>query len=178
MDSRLPLIDLHRHLDGNMRLGTILDLARQHRIRLPADTAEGLRPYVQVMSTVPDLLAFLGKFEWMIAVLADVDAAIVGGGRSLYEAIAAGVPAVGVAVVSAQVPTVRAFAARRLAIDGGPVSEPSVAGRRVVRAFAALQADAAWRRRVRTEGPRAVDGRGAQRVARAITTLTEANVSA
>ena len=71
MDSAPPLIDLHRHLDGNMRLTTILDLARQHGIRLPADTPEGLRPHVQVMETVPDLLTFLKKFEWMIAVLAD-----------------------------------------------------------------------------------------------------------
>ena len=71
MESPFPVIDLHRHLDGNMRITTILDLARQHGIKLPADTPEGLRPYVQVMSTVPDLLAFLAKFEWMIAVLAD-----------------------------------------------------------------------------------------------------------
>ncbi|HWA24444.1 MAG TPA: adenosine deaminase [Lacunisphaera sp.] len=71
MDSPLPFIDLHRHLDGNMRLETILELGRQHRIKLPADTPEGLRPHVQVMSTVPDLLAFLDKFKWMIAVLAD-----------------------------------------------------------------------------------------------------------
>jgi adenosine deaminase len=71
MKSALPCIDLHRHLDGNMRSTTILDLARQHGIRLPADTPEGLRPHVQVMSTVPDLLAFLAKFKWMIAVLAD-----------------------------------------------------------------------------------------------------------
>ncbi|MBL9218761.1 MAG: adenosine deaminase [Opitutaceae bacterium] len=71
MNPRLPVIDLHRHLDGNMRLTTILELAKQHGIRLPADTPEGLRPHVQVMSTVPDLLAFLAKFEWMIAVLAD-----------------------------------------------------------------------------------------------------------
>ncbi len=74
MDPHLPFIDLHRHLDGNMRLTTILDLARRHSIRLPADTPEGLRPHVQVMEKVPDLLTFLTKFEWMIAVLADAAA--------------------------------------------------------------------------------------------------------
>src|SRR4051812_5074444 len=71
MDSCLPFIDLHRHLDGNMRLATILELGRQHGIKLPAITPERLRPHVQVMSPVPDLLAFLAKFQWMIAVLAD-----------------------------------------------------------------------------------------------------------
>lgn len=40
----LPLIDLHRHLDGNVRLSTILDLARQHGLDLPADTLDELRP--------------------------------------------------------------------------------------------------------------------------------------
>ncbi|MBL9215809.1 MAG: adenosine deaminase [Opitutaceae bacterium] len=69
--NRLPLIDLHRHLDGNMRLETILDLGRRHGIRLPADTPEGLRPHVQVDGAVADLVTFLRKFDWMVAVLAD-----------------------------------------------------------------------------------------------------------
>ena len=32
MDPELPLIDLHRHLDGNVRLQTILDLGRKHSV--------------------------------------------------------------------------------------------------------------------------------------------------
>ena len=48
IDSTLPLIDLHRHLDGNVRLETILDLGRQHNLPLPALTLEELRPHVQV----------------------------------------------------------------------------------------------------------------------------------
>ena len=46
MDSPLPFIDLHRHLDGNVRLQTILDLGRKHNIRLPGDTIETLRRMV------------------------------------------------------------------------------------------------------------------------------------
>ena len=38
MNSHLPFIDLHRHLDGNIRLQTMLDLARQHQLKLPGDT--------------------------------------------------------------------------------------------------------------------------------------------
>lgn len=34
IDIQLPLTDLHRHLDGNIRPETILDLARQHNIPL------------------------------------------------------------------------------------------------------------------------------------------------
>lgn len=74
MSERPPLIDLHRHLDGSLRLETILDLAQQHGIGLPADTLEGLRPHVVVSSPQPGLLEFLAKFRWLTAVLADYDA--------------------------------------------------------------------------------------------------------
>jgi adenosine deaminase len=71
IDPTLPLIDLHRHLDGNVRLQTILDLGRQHNLRLPADDLEGLRPYVQVTEPQPGVMAFIAKFEWMTGVLVD-----------------------------------------------------------------------------------------------------------
>jgi adenosine deaminase len=74
MDGALPFIDLHRHLDGNVRLQTILDLGRRHNIRLPGDTVDTLRPHVQVTETMPDLVTWLAKLQWMIAVLADYDA--------------------------------------------------------------------------------------------------------
>lgn len=74
MDPTLPFIDLHRHLDGNVRLQTILDLGRKHNIRLPGDTLETLRPHVQVTGVMPDLITWLNKLHWMIAVLGDYDA--------------------------------------------------------------------------------------------------------
>ena len=74
MTGRPPLIDLHRHLDGSLRLATILDLARKHGIELPADTLEELRPHVVVSTPQPGLVEFLAKFRWMTAVLADYDA--------------------------------------------------------------------------------------------------------
>ncbi len=74
IDPTLPLIDLHRHLDGSVRLETILDLGRQHNLPLPAWDIESLRPYVQVMEPQPGVMAFLAKFEWMVGVLVDYDA--------------------------------------------------------------------------------------------------------
>jgi adenosine deaminase len=80
IDSTLPLIDLHRHLDGNVRLETILDLGRRHNLPLPAWDLEGLRPYVQVptprpgSTVVPGVMAFIAKFKWMMAILVDYDA--------------------------------------------------------------------------------------------------------
>ncbi|MCX8062909.1 MAG: adenosine deaminase [Anaerolineales bacterium] len=74
IDSSFPLIDLHRHLDGNVRIRTILDLAAQHGIPLPASDEEGLRPFVQVTEPQSDVMAFIEKFRYMVGVLADYDA--------------------------------------------------------------------------------------------------------
>ncbi|MCJ7735285.1 MAG: adenosine deaminase, partial [Anaerolineales bacterium] len=74
IDKTLPLIDLHRHLDGNVRLETILDLARKHNIPLPAENVIDLKPFVQIMSPRPGVMAFLEKFKYMVGVLADYDA--------------------------------------------------------------------------------------------------------
>ena len=70
----LPLIDLHRHLDGNVRLQTVLDLGRKHNVPLPAWDVESLRPHVQVTTPQPGIMAFIAKFKWPMEVLADYDA--------------------------------------------------------------------------------------------------------
>ncbi len=77
----LPLVELHRHLDGSVRLQTILELGQQHHLPLPAKTLTGLRPYVQVTQPQPGVMAFIEKFQWMTAVMVD-EAAIF---RIAYE---------------------------------------------------------------------------------------------
>jgi adenosine deaminase len=84
IDHTFPLIDLHRHLDGNVRLETIIDLASKHNVELPAWTIEELRPFVQVMEPQPGVMAFIGKFEIYRDVLVDYDACR----RVAYENIA------------------------------------------------------------------------------------------
>jgi adenosine deaminase len=74
IDRKKPLAELHRHLDGSIRLETILDLADQHGITLPAHDVAGLAPYVHIDKSAPGLMAFLEKFEHMTAVLVDADA--------------------------------------------------------------------------------------------------------
>lgn len=74
IDLTYPLAELHRHLDGSVRLQTILELGEQHHLPLPAWGVEELRPYVQVTAPQPGVMAFLSKFEWMVGVLADADA--------------------------------------------------------------------------------------------------------
>ena len=74
IDSKIPLTDIHRHLDGNIRAQTILDLGRQFNLTLPATTLETLLPHVQVGENEPDLVSFLQKLDWGVKVLGDLDA--------------------------------------------------------------------------------------------------------
>ncbi len=74
INPNFPLIDLHRHLDGSVRLQTILDLGRQHNLPLPAWDLESLRPFVQVTTPQPGVLAFFEKFRWLREVMVDYDA--------------------------------------------------------------------------------------------------------
>lgn len=74
IDPTLPLVDLHRHLDGSVRLETILDLGRQHNLPLPAWDLESLRPHVQITEAQPGVMAFLTRFRWMTGILVDENA--------------------------------------------------------------------------------------------------------
>jgi adenosine deaminase len=74
IDPNFPLIELHRHLDGNVRLETVIDLARQHNLPLPAWDVEGLRPYIQVIDPQVGVMAFIDKFKWFTGVLVDLEA--------------------------------------------------------------------------------------------------------
>lgn len=74
MDPALPRIDLHRHLDGSVRLETILDLGRRHGIELPAWDVAGLTPFVRVDERDPTVMAFIERLRWMVCVLANPEA--------------------------------------------------------------------------------------------------------
>jgi adenosine deaminase len=71
IDRRLPLIDLHRHLEGCVRLETMLDLAAVHGLTLPGRTVESLRPHVVLAGAQAGLMEFIDRLQWMIHVLAD-----------------------------------------------------------------------------------------------------------
>jgi adenosine deaminase len=91
IDPSLPLIDLHRHLDGSIRLQTILDLGRQHNLDLPAFDLEALRPHVQVMVPQPGIMEFIAKFKWMIEILVDYEACHRIGYENILDAKAEGI---------------------------------------------------------------------------------------
>ena len=83
IDQHYPLTDLHRHLNGSLRVQTILDLGHQFNVSLPAVTPEGMRPWVQVMNNAPDLMSFLAKLDWGVKVLGSPDACR----RVAYESV-------------------------------------------------------------------------------------------
>src|SRR5512136_1016991 len=70
----LPLVDLHRHLDSTVRPATVLDLARQHGIALPAATSAGLRPWMQIDRPVATLTEFFQRFDLLLRIFVDYDA--------------------------------------------------------------------------------------------------------
>jgi spore coat polysaccharide biosynthesis predicted glycosyltransferase SpsG len=162
-------------LGGGPRVGLTRAIVHELRRRHPqveflvtqamAADARGVAPRrVRVVRATSGLTPWFGR----------VDVAVVGGGVSLYEAVAAGVSTVAVPVVPAQRPTIRGFEQLQLTVGGVAAN---VSARRVVTQvasrFDALVANTAWRRRVTRLGPSLIDGRGARRVARAIAAISQ-----
>ena len=60
---KLPKVELHRHLEGSLRLSTMIDIANLHKLDLPVDDVEKFRALVQVMADEPYTFQnFLSKF--------------------------------------------------------------------------------------------------------------------
>jgi len=65
----LPKTDLHCHLDGSVRLKSILELAEQQKIRLPADDEEGLAKAIHQGEVCKSLEDYLVAFDITLSVL-------------------------------------------------------------------------------------------------------------
>jgi adenosine deaminase len=77
----LPKTDLHCHLDGSLRLATVLDLAEQQKVKLPADTPEGLARAIHMGEICASLEDYLVAFDVTLAVLQTEEALY----RAAYE---------------------------------------------------------------------------------------------
>jgi spore coat polysaccharide biosynthesis predicted glycosyltransferase SpsG len=112
-------------------------------------------------------VVWIGASRGLAAELAEASTAVVGGGVSLYEACALGVPTVGVPVVRAQAPTVRAFG-RRGAVIAAPFG---ASPRHVANRAVSLLRDRALQRSLARRARALVDGRGASRAAATVVAL-------
>ena len=69
----LPKSDLHVHLDGSLRLETLIELAEERGVHLPSQTPEGLLELV-FKEQYRDLPDYLHGFAYTCAVLTDAEA--------------------------------------------------------------------------------------------------------
>ncbi|MBN1451774.1 MAG: adenosine deaminase [Anaerolineales bacterium] len=58
----LPKAEIHIHLEGSIRTATIIDIAREHNLSLPAYEVETLDPHVKVYEQLQSLQAVLEAF--------------------------------------------------------------------------------------------------------------------
>src|SRR5262245_49236319 len=66
---RLPKTDLHVHLDGSLRVNTILELAERDGIKLPASTPEALLAAMNCGVRTGSLVEYLKAFDVTLRVL-------------------------------------------------------------------------------------------------------------
>ncbi len=68
----MPKSDLHLHLDGSLRLGSLIEMAKKLKINLPSFTEEGLRQKV-FKDSYQSLPEYLDGFQYTCAALRDLE---------------------------------------------------------------------------------------------------------
>lgn len=63
MIKRLPKIDLHCHLDGSVRVNTIIDIAKKENIKIPSFDRDIIKELIQVPKECTSLNEYLKRFE-------------------------------------------------------------------------------------------------------------------
>jgi adenosine deaminase len=66
---RLPKAELHVHLDGSLRPGTVWELAQEQDVELPADSEEGIGRWFRQELPERDLVGYLARFDVTTAVM-------------------------------------------------------------------------------------------------------------
>lgn len=69
IDPNVPLVDLHRHLDGNILPPTILKLAQKNNLPLGEHSLTDISALSQIQDKTSDLLKFLEKLDVGVSVL-------------------------------------------------------------------------------------------------------------
>lgn len=78
---KLPKTELHCHLDGSLRIKTIMELAEQQNITLPAKTEQELEKILKIGMNCNSLVEYLRPFDITLSVLQEPEALV----RATYE---------------------------------------------------------------------------------------------
>jgi adenosine deaminase len=70
----LPKVDLHCHLDGSLRVETLIDLAKQQHVQLPSDDPKTLKKILASPGVKRPLNEYLKAFDTTLSVLQRADA--------------------------------------------------------------------------------------------------------
>lgn len=79
----IPLVDLHRHIEGSIRISTIMDMIHKYQITFPGDNFDEIQSQVQISSQQPGVMAFIKKMELAIMAFVNYDACW----RIAYESV-------------------------------------------------------------------------------------------
>lgn len=77
----MPKTDLHVHLDGSVRVSTVLELARKNNVELPTRNQKELTEILTPGLRCNNLVEYLGIFEILLSVLQEEDALV----RAAFE---------------------------------------------------------------------------------------------
>ena len=72
--SAMPKAELHRHIEGCVRVGTVIDLARKNKLKLPTFDPAGLDRVYKLRAPGASLVKVLGMFELAQASFASYEA--------------------------------------------------------------------------------------------------------
>ncbi|MDP6339428.1 MAG: adenosine deaminase [Candidatus Marinimicrobia bacterium] len=79
----LPKVELHCHLDGSLRIDTIIDLAQRHNVPLPASDPVELKKILSIGKNRGTLEEYIARFDITLSVMQTPDALT----RIAYELI-------------------------------------------------------------------------------------------
>ena len=71
---KLPKTDLHVHLDGSLRISTLIDLAKKQNVELPSNDPEKLAAAVMTGKSCENLGDYLSGFDITLAVMQEPEA--------------------------------------------------------------------------------------------------------
>jgi adenosine deaminase len=74
MIDRIPKVELHDHLDGGLRPGTVVELAKEYKVPLPTSDAEELALWFQRGANRKSLALYLEGFDVTVAVMQTAEA--------------------------------------------------------------------------------------------------------